>query len=69
MYWDETENDWGKPNQKHYSRFDVKETNGVVDDPIVPTDDYNLRYAKYNKADLCDTNFPVSFLIHEQVLF
>ena len=30
----------------------------MVDNPIVPSANYEARYAKYNKADLCDTNFP-----------
>ena len=71
MYWNE--DDWGKPNNKHFWIEDVKHTNQVPDRDgsgnVVPSDDYILRYAKYNKNDLCDTNFPVSFLILGLVLF
>ena len=59
LYWNEITKEWGKPNEKHYSIQDIKHINKVPTMPIESSDDYNRRYAKLNKADYCDTNFPV----------
>lgn len=67
LYWNEDTKEWGPPNQKHHW-FDDIETDGATGQPvdpnnITPSAAYNARYAKFNKNDLCDSNFPVNSLI------
>jgi len=59
LYWNEINKEWGKPNEKHYWIQDIKHVNGIAIMPIESADDYNRRYAKYDKKDLCISNFPV----------
>ena len=63
LYWNEDTSTWGPPNNKHYWIHDVKWTGPntqVALIPIEPNDDYNKRYATFNRNDLCNTDWPVS---------